>query len=53
MPFGMKPTFEMFPPFNIEVQDMALIFYVSVVSNFIHMTTYTHFDMAFVVNNTT
>jgi hypothetical protein len=28
MPFGMKLTFEMFPPFDIEVQDMALILYV-------------------------
>jgi hypothetical protein len=32
---------------------MALIIYVNVVGNFIHVTIYTQFHMAFVANNTT
>jgi hypothetical protein len=48
---GMKLTFDILPPSNIVVHDMALIPYANAIGGLIHATTCTHFDI--VVNNTT
>jgi hypothetical protein len=43
----------MFSPSDIVVHNMASIPYANAIGSLIHATTYTHFDIAFAVNNIT
>jgi hypothetical protein len=51
MPTGLKLNVKIFSPCDIEVQNLVLIPYTSAIGSFIHVTTYTQFDITFAINN--
>ncbi len=51
MSIGLKLTFKIFSPFDIEVQNMDLIPYTSAIGSLIHVTTYIQFDITFAIDN--